>query len=84
MPRYFFHTADGTRERDHEGTELPDQAAARIAAIRLTGALISDRPDYLWDGRDFRVEVMTERGDLLFTIITLAVDAPAAGMPPEA
>ena len=78
MPRYFFHTADGSRDRDTEGTELPDARTARVSAIRYAGDVLSDQPELLWDGRDFRVEVTTEEGDLLFTIITLAVDAPAA------
>lgn len=78
MPRYFFHTANGLRDRDTIGTELPDQATARYHAIKYTGDVMSDDPDVLWDGRDFRVEVTDEQGALLFTIITLAVDAPAS------
>ncbi len=77
MPRYFFHTADGSRDRDLDGTELASAAAARVEAIRYAGHVISDEPDRLLDGRDFRVEVTGEDGALLFTIITLAVDAPA-------
>ncbi len=57
MPRYFFHTADGSRERDEEGTELPDHNAARREAIKLAGAVLSEQPDVLWHSRDFRVEV---------------------------
>ena len=79
MPRYFFNTADGHRDVDTEGLELPDHAAARIAAIRHAGAIMEHEPDVLWDGRDFRVEVTDERRLLLFTIITLAVNAPAGG-----
>ncbi len=77
MPRYFFHTADGSRERDSEGTELADHYAARVEAIRLTGAIMKESPDVLWDGHEFRVEVMDETDTLLFTIVTLAVDTPA-------
>lgn len=32
----------------------------------------------LWDGRDFRVEVTDEGEQLLFTVIMLTVDTPAA------
>lgn len=78
MPRYFFHTADGSRQRDEEGTELRDQQAARTEAVRFAGALMGDRPDMLWDGHDFRVEVTDEAKHLLFTVITLVVDAPAS------
>jgi len=78
MPRYFFHTADGGRDRDRQGVELADAAAAHKEAIRFAGTVLNDEPDLLGGGRDFRVEVTDERGDLLFTIIALAVDAPAA------
>ena len=79
MARYFFHTADGTRDWDAEGMELPDGGAARKAAIRYAGAVMNDEPDVLWDGRDFRVEVTDAERHLLFTVITLAVDSPEAG-----
>ena len=78
MPRYFFHTADGSRQRADEGTELRDQHAARTEAVRFAGALMADRPDMIWDGHDFRVEVTDEARHLLFTIIMLGVDAPAS------
>ncbi len=79
MPRFFFHTANGSRARDTEGIELPHPGAARKEAIRYAGAVLSNDPDVLWDGRDFRVEVTDDANLLLFTIIMLAVDAPAAG-----
>ena len=79
MPTYFFHTADGDRDLDKEGTELPDNAAARKAAIKFAGAVMHDDPDVLWDGHDYRVEVTNQTGDLLFTVIMLSIDAPASG-----
>lgn len=78
MPRYFFHTVEGGRDSDQEGTELPNDAAARKAAIRFAGAVMHDEPDVLWDGRDYRVEVTNETGALLFTIVMLSIDAPAS------
>jgi hypothetical protein len=81
MPRYFFNTADGTRDRDAVGVQLRDDAAARKQAIKYAGEVMHDEPDVLWDGREFRVEVVNEKDDLLFTVITLAVDAPASGQP---
>lgn len=40
MPRYFFHTRDGEQvEMDDEGTELPDDQAARNAAKELISGL---------------------------------------------
>ena len=81
MPRYFFHTADGARTRDTEGSELENHHVARVEAIVYAGARLKEDPDLLWDGRDFRVEVTDQAGMLLFTVITLAVDAPASERP---
>lgn len=74
MARYFFHTVDGGTHRDHDGIELESPAAARVAAIRYAGDILSNEPDVVWDGRDFRVFVTDEAGALLFTIVTLSVD----------
>lgn len=79
MARYYFHTTDGTTERDTEGMECADLTEVRQRAIRYARDIMSDEPEVLWDGRDFRVEATNEAGDLLFTIVTLAVNAPAGG-----
>lgn len=81
MPRYFFHTADGSRARDTEGTVLDDQSSARAEAIRFLGDCMREAPNVLGQGRDFRVEVTDGTDMLLFTIIALAIDAPASGRP---
>lgn len=40
MPKYFFHTRDGGHvELDDEGTELPDDQAAKNAAKELLSGL---------------------------------------------
>lgn len=75
MPRYFFNTADGGVNPDDHGMELPDDTAARVAAVRYAGDVLSDQPDVLGTGRHFRVEVVREDGTQLSTIVTLAVDA---------
>lgn len=76
MPKFYFHTADGHRDIDHEGVELADAGAARVEAIRYAGAILADDPDVLWDGREFRVSVTDDRKRLRVTIVMLAVDAP--------
>jgi hypothetical protein len=78
VPRYFFHTVDGSRDRDTVGTEFPDHAAARKAGIRVAGELLNEDPDRLWDGQEFRVEVTNRDNTLLFTIILRAVNAVAS------
>lgn len=78
MPRYFFHRVDGGFAPDPDGTELPDLDAARTEAVLYAAQSIRDRPDYVWRGRDFRVEVTDEGGALLCTIVVLGIDAMAA------
>ena len=78
MPRYFFHRADGVFDPDDEGTEFPDLAAARIEAIRFAAASIKDKPEEVWKGHNFRIEVSDEEGMLLCTVVILGLDAPAA------
>lgn len=76
--RYFFHTADGSRDRDTEGAEYPNYAAARKAAIKFAADCMSDDPDLLDDSHDFRVEVTNADDMLLFTVVTMALGAPAS------
>jgi hypothetical protein len=76
--KYYFHTADGSRDRDTDGTELPNLAAARRQAIIYAGDCMSHDPEILNES-DFRVEVTDENDLLLITVITLAVNAPATG-----
>ena len=81
MQRFFFNTADGTRVRDVEGVSLPDLGAARVQAIRFMGGLLSDKPEFLWDGRDFRVEVTNQEGRVLCIVVALAIDTADAARP---
>jgi hypothetical protein len=57
MPRYFFDTADGHRFHDTEGTEVKDDAAARVEAVAVMGELLRDRPDLLSPSQVFRIMV---------------------------
>ncbi len=77
MPRYFFHSADGVREPDRDGTELPDIAAAQLEAIKYAGEVLTHTPETLGDSGQWRVEVVDEGGAHLFTVVTLTVHAPA-------
>ena len=76
MPRYHFHSADGSRDPDLEGTELENDQAAQQAAVAYAGAMLKDDPMLLWEKGSWRVEVTDEEGVLLFTVVTLAMDAP--------
>jgi hypothetical protein len=78
VAKYYFNTADGTRELDRIGTELADRNAARYQAIRFIGDVMSDEPELLADGADFRVEVMDGDQRVLFTVIACTIDGAAA------
>ena len=76
MPRYYFHSEDGFLLHDSEGTELADQAAARIEAARLSGILLQERPQALWDSTRWRLLVTDETRMILFTIeVSTAIGA---------
>lgn len=78
MPRYFFHHIDGHVEHDDEGIELESIRAARVAAVIFTGESLRDDPDQVCDGQAFRVEVADDRGTLLFSVVTVTIDAAPA------
>ena len=66
--RYFFHLRDGKDLPDHEGTELPDAAHARVEAIKLSGEMLSDQARSNWDGTEWRLTVMDETGATVFLL----------------
>ena len=68
MPKYFFHSEDGHIFHDAEGTELADVAAARAEATRFAAALLTDRPQELWESTSWRLIVVDEQKAILFTI----------------
>lgn len=70
MPRYFFNVAYGERETDTKGLILADSNAARLAAIRFAGDVMSDEPDILKRCNQFSVEVVDESGVVLWIIST--------------
>jgi hypothetical protein len=84
MPRYYFHSADGERDCDQDGTELPDDEAARQAAVAYAGEVLRYGGLSLWEHGQWRVEVTDQEHRLLFTIITVAVDVPHVGSDSEA
>ena len=77
MPRYFFHCMDGHVDLDEDGTELADDDAARLEATTLAGSILRTEPEHLQGGKALRIEVANASGDLLFTVVTISIDAPA-------
>jgi len=76
MPRYHFHCADGSREPDVDGIELANDEAAQQEAVALAGQILKDDPKLIWNKGQWRVEVTDDSNMLLFTVVTLAMDAP--------
>ena len=65
MPRYYLHLWDGDLfEEDHEGTELPDVAAASSEALRFASEIMSE----LQNPERARIEVASEDGSVLCSI----------------
>jgi len=53
MPRYYFHLTDGKQVlNNHQGIDLPGNAAARADAVALAGNLTSGAvmPGFNWTG----------------------------------
>jgi len=83
MSRYFFTLNDGLPP-DDEGIELSDLGSARIEAVGMAADLLRDRPEALAQGNDWTVSVADESGLLLFQILIVATEAPAAPATPRA
>jgi hypothetical protein len=75
MPRYFFHTCDGTQDIDKLGLDLPDDEAARREAVRYGAGLLRDDPDLIVRDDQLRINVTHEDGRLSCAILILTVDA---------
>ena len=75
---YFFNLAGALYDPDNEGIELPSIGTARAAAAAHAGEILRDRPDAVWMGDELRVEVTDSNQMVLFTVIVIGVDAPAA------
>lgn len=68
MPRYFFHTRDGEHvEIDDEGTDLPNDHAAKNAAKELIAGLNREKlPD--GDHMELTVVVRDAAGADIYTV----------------
>jgi hypothetical protein len=77
MSRYFFQTNNPHVERDQDGVEFCNVAAAKSAAVRFAGQLLSDAADHFWDTAAFEMSVSDEKGLVQFTLRLLGNEAPA-------
>ncbi len=76
--RYFFNIAGAVSQPDNKGLELSSLSDARIHAVKFASDHLRDRPELVWLGDEFRVEVTGGDREMLFTFIAVGVDAPAA------
>jgi hypothetical protein len=60
MPRYFFHVKDGVDQPDLTGTELRDDATARLQAIITSTRVIGELGDKFWNSGEWQMRVETE------------------------
>jgi hypothetical protein len=81
MPRYFFHTEDGTSHLDEDGLELPNHRAAQIEALKTLGQLLNDESSEVLDGHGLKLIVTDNSGLILFVLDLSAVTAPAIRQP---
>lgn len=79
MAKYVFSIDDGRGPTETYDYELEDLGAARIAAARLFGSLISHEPQQFWSTMAFVVSVADSDGLVLFQLRALATEAPGVG-----
>lgn len=74
--RYFFNVAGSLIQPDETGVDIANMSDARIRAVRFANEHLNERPELVWLGEEFRVEVTDESKRLLFTFVALGVDSP--------
>jgi hypothetical protein len=78
MLRYYFHVRDGRTSIDTEGTEFASLEDARVDAVRLAGAMLTDHAPIFWKEHDWELQV-TDAANL--TVFTLSVTGSMAMLP---
>jgi hypothetical protein len=68
VPRYHFNVYDGVTLLDKKGVELPDTMYARREAIRYAGVLLEEGARLESLGSEWRMEVISETGAILFRL----------------
>ena len=75
MPKYFFNLVDGRPSLDREGSQIESLEQARLEAVVYAASMLRDRPEEVWAGGNWRVEVSDHHKRLLFTIVVMALEA---------
>jgi hypothetical protein len=74
MPHFFFHTRDGQRLRDEEGSDCEDLMAARRSAVALASSMANDNPELVLEHASFSVEVTDVTGQTVFLVEINAIE----------
>jgi hypothetical protein len=78
MPSFQFHVQKNTQDLYQASVDLPDLASARVEAVRVMGEQLKFEPEDLLKDEDWQVDVADNRGLILFTVFSSAVDSAAA------
>ena len=68
MPRYFFHTFNGSAHPDTEGTKLSGLDEVREEAIQTAGEIIRGQSLKAWKGSDWHMDVTDAAGHTLLRL----------------
>jgi hypothetical protein len=79
MPTFYFHTEDGERLTDTEGSDLADIAAAEDAAVQILAESLRGNSKLFWDNGSYSITVADDRGLTLFSLQVSATMAAAMG-----
>jgi hypothetical protein len=74
MPRFYFHLDD---ERDEQGLELADLAAAKCEALEFAARHICDAANAFWDREEWLLSVTDEKGLTLMQLHIVGTQAAA-------
>lgn len=77
MPRFFFHVEYGETSPDEEGTEFPDLARARQAAVVFLTEILRDLGDSFWTKPAVSISVADETGLVLWRLDATGTESAA-------
>ena len=84
MPTFYFHTEDGVRVADTQGSDLPDIAAAEDAAVQILAESLRGNSRLFWDTEGFTVTVTDAKGLTLFSLqVSATMSSAMAGRRPR-
>ncbi len=74
MPKFHFHLDD---QRDEQGLELTDLAAAKCEALEFAARHICDAANAFWDREEWTLTVTDERGLTLMQLHIVGTQSAA-------